>query len=235
MKTAILPNRFSTLIVLVIIAMVLPFGITGCATCTKGKTAQKSKPPKGFVSLFNGKDLTGWTPIGGKKLSWSVADGILYTDGEGGGWLSSDREYGDFELMLEFKVPVNGNSGVFIRAPHTGNPAYEGSEIQVLDDYGPEYKTLKDYQYCGSIYSTVAPSKRVSRPAGEWQSMCIRAEGQHVTVKLNNEVIVDANLNDHLDKIKDHPGLKRTAGFIGLQNHSTRLDFRNIFIRELKK
>ena len=229
MKNRMIPNPLLRFIGITVALLTISVLVTGCATCCKNP----STPPKGFVSLFNGKDLTGWSPIDNKKPSWFVENGILYTDGEGGGWLSSAKEYSNFELRLEFKVPVNGNSGVFIRAPHTGNPAFEGSEIQVLDDYGPEYTALKPYQYCGSIYSTVPPSKRASRPAGEWQSMQIRAEGQHVTVKLNGVKIVEANLNDHLDKIKDHPGLKRTGGFIGLQNHSTRVDFRNIYIREL--
>lgn len=196
---------------------------------------------EGWTDLFNGKDLSGWEQVGGENSVWAAEDGILYTTGgEGGGWLSTTKEYGDFELELEFRVPENGNSGVFIRAPREGNPAFEGSEIQVLDDYGPEYAKmdppLQPYQYTGSIYSTVAPSRRVTRPAGEWQKMRIRAEGPIVSVTLNGWPIVEnANLNDHLDKLKDHPGLKRTSGYIGLQNHGSRLDYRNLRIRELAK
>ncbi len=188
-----------------------------------------------FQPLFNGTDLTGWEQIGGKPC-WHVADGLLYTDGvEGGGWLSTAREYGDFVLELEFKVPVDGNSGVFIRAPRTGNPAFEGSEIQVLDDYGPIYPAmnLKPYQYCGSLYSTVAPERRVSKPAGEWQKMRIYAQGPVVRVTLNDVLIVIANQDEHPDKLAEHPGLKRYEGYIGLQNHESRLDYRNIRIREV--
>ena len=184
--------------------------------------------------MFNGKDLAGWEQVGGKSPSWHVADGLLYTDGTGGGWLSSTKEYADFELALEYRVPPNGNSGVFIHAPREGNPAFAGSEIQVLDDFGSDYTKLEPWQYCGSIYSTVAPTRRVTRPAGEWQSMHIRAEGSKVSVTLNGfPIIVDANLNDHLDKLEKHPGLKRTSGYIGLQDHTARVDFRNIRIREL--
>ncbi|MBI2431470.1 MAG: DUF1080 domain-containing protein [Candidatus Hydrogenedentes bacterium] len=186
--------------------------------------------------LFNGQDLTGWEPIDGPKESWGVEDGMLYTTGgAGGGWLSTTAQYKDFDLQLEFRVPENGNSGVFIRAPRKGNPAFEGSEIQVLDDFGSEYRTLEPWQYTGSVYHTVAPSRRVTRPAGEWQQMRIRAEGPHVQVWVNGFQTIDANLNDHLDKIADHPGIPRTEGYIGFQNHGSRLDYRNIQIYEIKK
>jgi lysophospholipase L1-like esterase len=187
----------------------------------------------GWKPLFNGKDLTGWEQVGGEKQTWKAEDGILYTSGEGGGWLSTAEEYGDFELDLEFRVPENGNSGVFIRAPREGNPAFAGSEVQVLDDYGSEYTELKPWQYTGSVYATAAPSRRATLPAGTWQRMQIRCEGSKVNVAVNNIPIVDVDLNDHEDKVKDHPGLKRTSGYIGFQNHGSRLDYRNIRIRPL--
>lgn len=190
---------------------------------------------EGWRPLFNGRDLSGWEQVGGDKQVWRAEDGMLLTDGgEGGGWLSTTQEFADFELELEFRVPVNGNSGVFIRAPREGNPAFEGSEIQVLDDYGPEYTTLKPWQYCGSVYATAAPAKRVTLPAGTWQKMRIHCQGMKVNVWLNCCTIVEADLSEHMDKLADHPGLKRTSGFIGLQNHGSRLEYRNIRIRELQ-
>ena len=122
--------------------------------------------------LFNGKDLTGWESVNNSQ-GWNVKDGILYTEGTGGGWISTTREYDNFKLDLEFRVPPDGNSGVFIRAPHKGDPAYTGMEIQVLDDYAEKYKNLKPYQYTGSIYAVQAPDKRVTKKAGEWQKMSI--------------------------------------------------------------
>ncbi len=188
----------------------------------------------GWKKLFNGKDLTGWQAFGGNINCWKAENGMLVTEGgEGCGWLATTEEYADFELELEFRVPPGGNSGVFIRAPKEGNPAFEGSEIQILDDYSDQYKDLKPWQFCGSIYATVPPSRRVTRPAGEWQKYHIACVGSKVKVVLNGIQIIDADLNEHLDKIKDHPGLKRTKGFIGLQNHGTRLEFRNLRIRPL--
>jgi beta-glucosidase len=184
--------------------------------------------------LFDGQSLTGWQIIDGTDNAWGAADGLLYTTPEGGGWLATEAEYADFELLLEFKTPEGGNSGVFIRAPKEGNPAFAGSEIQVLDDYADEYKDLQPGQYCGSIYATAAPSERVTRPAGEWQQMRIRAEGPEVQVWLNGTHIVEADLSQHEDKLADHPGLTRETGFIGLQCHGSRLDYRDLQIRELK-
>ncbi len=103
----------------------------------------------------------------------------------------------------------------------------------MLDDYADQYAELKPWQFCGSVYATVAPAKRVTLPAEHWQKMRIRAEGNHVQVWLNCVPIIDADLSEHLDKAKDHPGLKRQEGYIGFQNHGSRLDYRNIRIREL--
>jgi hypothetical protein len=186
-----------------------------------------------WQELFNGKDLTGWQAVGGPLSSWKVEDGMLFCSGGGGGWLSSTREYANFEIEVEFRVPPGGNSGVFLRAPHEGNPAFAGMEIQILDDAAPEYAKLQPYQYCGSLYGVSAPKTRVSKPAGQWQKLAIKCEGRRVQASLNGTPIVDANLDAHQDKESEHPGIKRTKGFVGLQNHGTRLDFRNVRLREL--
>lgn len=184
--------------------------------------------------LFNGKDLTGWNVVGAEKNTWHVEDGILYTEGQGGGWLSTDKKYSNFQLSLEFRLPPGGNSGVFLRAPHRGDPAYTGMEIQVLDDYADQYKNLEPWQYCGSIYKVQAPDKRVTKPAGQWNKYEIMCDGPIVKIWLNGVLINDANLIQHMDKIDTHPGIRNREGYIGLQNHSTRIDYRNIHITELK-
>lgn len=185
-----------------------------------------------WQKLFNGTDLSGWTEVG-TQGAWQAADGILYCSGKGGGWLSTDKTYANFELDLEFRVPDGGNSGVFIRAPREGNGAYEGMEIQVLDDAAPMYANLRPEQYTGGIYDVKAASPRVTKPAGQWQRMVILCEGRHVKVTLNDTVVVDANLDDFPNKFSQHPGLKRVDGYIGLQNHGSRLDYRNLRIRSL--
>jgi hypothetical protein len=182
--------------------------------------------------LANG--ITGWQQIDGQPGSWKLEDGVLYTEGGGGGWLSTTMQYSDFYLMLEFRVPPGGNSGVFLRSPHEGDPAYEGMEIQVLDDYAREYANLRPTQYTGSIYDVEPPAEKVSKKANQWQKMTIQCVGPNVQVELNGKKIVSANLEEHLDKLEKHPGLARTEGFIGLQNHGSRIEYRNIKIYTCK-
>ncbi len=185
--------------------------------------------------LFNGIDLNGWQVIGNSPDSWQVQDSILSAEGKGGGWLSSTDEYVDFKLELEFRVPEGGNSGIFLRAPHQGDPAYKGMEVQILDDYAEEYSKLKAWQYTGSIYGLQAPSQRVSKKAGEWQKIEILCDGPAVKVSLNGTPIIEANLIDFMHKEDDHPGIKRRKGYIGLQNHSTKIEYRNIYLTEFNK
>ena len=189
--------------------------------------------PRG-KALFNGKDLTGWQWIGKRRSYWKVKKGALYTNGGGHGWLSTAREYDDFELDLEFRIQPGGNSGVFVRAPHKGLPWVHGMEIQVLDDYAERWAMLKPWQFTGSIYEVQAPAKRVTKKAGEWQKMTIVCDGPRVKVILNDVPIVDTNLEEHTDKLQKHPGIKRRKGYIGLQDHGSPIEYRNIRITELK-
>jgi HEAT repeat protein len=181
--------------------------------------------------LFNGKNLEGWEIVGNGK--WTAENGILSTNGGGGGWISTTRQFSDFKLELEFRVPENGNSGVFLRTPRKGNPAYVGMEIQVLDDYGSEYTKLQPWQYTGSVYNVQAPSKRATKHAGEWQKMEITCVGPHVKVVVNGVEVNNVNLIDYMEELKKHPGIKRRKGYIGLQNHSTKIEYRNIYLKEL--
>lgn len=189
--------------------------------------------PDDWQPLFNGKDLTGWQAVDGPIESWKIESGLLYCSGGGGGWLSTADQYANFEIELQFRVPPGGNSGVFLRAPREGNPAFAGMEIQILDDEAPEYANLKPFQYCGSLYGIAAPKSRVSKKADEWQKMRIVCNGRKVQVTLNDTLVVDANLDEHKDQQGPHPGINRNVGYIGLQNHGTRLDFRNIRLRVL--
>jgi hypothetical protein len=201
--------------------------------------ADEAKPPakgapEGFTPLFNGKDLTGWKVYNGKASVWGadVKAGVLYVTGRGGGWLLTENEYRDFELRLEYKVPKHGNSGVALRAPRKGRTSSEGMEIQILDD--EDYKGLKPWQYTGSIYGVVPPSKRAAKPVGEWNAMRIVAKGRQVTVEINGVKVVDANLADYEKQhAKAHPGILRSQGHLGVQSHDGRVEFRNLYVKPL--
>ena len=185
-------------------------------------------------ALFNGKDLTGWQGMQGPPDNWGVKDGALTcTGGRGAQWLATREEFSDFDLSLEFKLPVNGNSGVFIRAPRQGAPWVAGMEIQLLDDYGEKWKNLKPDQFTGAIYAAVAPSRRVTKKAGEWQTMRILCVGRSCSVWVNGEQIVKADLDKVAAKYGGKvPGLKRNSGLIGVQNHGDPVSFRKIVIKK---
>ena len=189
------------------------------------------------ISLFNGRDLTGWQGIGGLPGNWSVKEGNLTcTGGKGAQWLATESEYDDFDLSLEFNLPANGNSGVFVRAPREGAPWVAGMEIQLLDDYGPKWKNLKPDQLTGAIYAAFAPSKQATGKAGEWQSMRIRCVGRSCAVWVNGTQVVDVNLDEVAEKHgKKVPGLRRRTGLIGLQNHGDPVSFRKIVLKRVEK
>jgi hypothetical protein len=190
------------------------------------------QPGEGFEKLFNAKDLTGWkVNEGGKMEFWGAENGILFVTGGGGGWLMTEKEYSNFEIRLEYKMPKHGNSGVALRSPMRGDPAYVGMEIQLLDD--PNWSNLRPTQFTGSIYDVVPPSKHVTKPFGEWNKMRIVANGRQVIVELNGTKIVDANLDDYKERIRRHPGLVRDKGHLGLQSHDGRVEFRNVYVKPL--
>jgi len=196
---------------------------------------------RGFKSLFNGKDLSSWV-YGLRQgtenkhgVGYQAANGIIYCTREDGGNLFTEKEYGDFILRFEFKLEPNANNGIGIRAPLEGDAAYAGMEIQVLDDSGSNYQSLRPAQYHGSIYDVVAARRGSLKPVGEWNSEEITAKGRRITVKLNGNTIVDANLDDVKDEavLKNHPGLARTKGHIGFLGHGSRVEFRNLRTKEL--
>ncbi len=187
----------------------------------------------GYESLFNGKDLAGWEGAEQEASAcWSVADGAIVCDGKKGPWLRSANEYGDFNLRFDYQVSAGGNSGIYVRVPKNGNhhrandqepPA--GFEVQVLDDAAPQYAKLKDYQYCGSVYDISGASKKVGRPAGEWNTLEINCRDKNITTTHNGVQIIDVKPETH-ELIK----LRLEKGFLGLQNHSTVVRFKNLRI-----
>jgi hypothetical protein len=193
-------------------------------------------PADDFVPLFDGKDLEGWELRGYKEAAkdqWSVKDGVL-TAKPGSGWLGTQKTYGDFVLRLEWRVPVNGNSGVYLRVPDAKTdelPTYTGVEVQVLDDDGPAHKgKIQPWQYSGSIYHIVPASKHVYKGAGEWNSFEITCKGDRITVVYNGETVAEG------DAAKEPELAKRPKkGFIGLQNHGSAVEYRNILIKVLDR
>ena len=125
-----------------------------------------AKPPEGFTALFNGKDLAGWKVYADNMAVWGAEKGVIFCQGGGGGWLLTEKDFGDYELRLEYKMSKGANSGVALRTPTTGDPAYVGMEIQLIDDEGWPGK-LADYQHTGSIYGMFMgfPGLKIALPS----------------------------------------------------------------------
>ncbi len=190
---------------------------------------------KGFVTLFDGKTLNGWTLVGGHGSGYVVKDGVLVCPKEGGGNLFTQKEYSNFAFRFEFRTEPAGNNGVGIRAPLEGDAAYVGMEIQILDD-APEYEgKLRSAQYHGSVYDVIPAKRGYLKKAGEWNQEEILAQGRRIKVTLNGTVILDADLDSVKDPevLKKHPGLARKSGHIGFLGHGSLVEFRNIRVKEL--
>jgi hypothetical protein len=189
----------------------------------------------GFTPLFNGKDLTGWEIKENRSKSkdpdqWYVKEGGILAAKSGSGWLGTKEQYGDFILKVEWRIPPGGNSGVFLRVPGVKegvSPSETGFEIQILDDNAPQYKgKLKPYQFSGSVYHFVGPSKSVFKGANEWNAFEITCKGEHISVVYNGEKVTEVDSTAGPDFAK-----RQKKGFIGLQNHGSPVEFRNIRIK----
>ncbi len=218
-------------------SLVVAFAVTGISQfCVADDAADKSEPK--FVTLYNGKDLKGWEVQEGDISAWKADGEMLSCLKKGGGWLRSAKKYSDFVLKLEYRLPPGGNSGVGLRFPDKGNPAFDGIEIQILDDDDPQYKDIIEAQHTGSLYYEAAAKQGAAKPDGEWNSYEITCLGRQVKVVLNGKVINDVDLDKYTTSHgKDHSALadRPEYGRVGMQSHDTRVDFRNIQIKDLTK
>lgn len=185
---------------------------------------------KDWTPLFDGKTLEGW-----KGEGYAVEDGAIYCTPKGS-FLQTVKEYGDFVLDFEFQLTPGANNGIGLRYPGSGDAAYVGMEIQVLDDRHEKYKGLQPWQAHGSVYG-VQPSTQAEvnklKPAGEWNRQQIICIGDHVKVILNGETITDVYLTGK-KPIHDakHPGLERKSGTIAFCGHGDRVGYRNLKVKE---
>jgi hypothetical protein len=201
---------------------------------TNELTEQEEKD--GFELLFNGECLVGWQ---GNTKGYVVKDGMILVEPElGGGNLYTAKEYGDFIMRFEFRLTPGANNGLGIRTPLNVNAAYNGMELQILDNTAEKYKTLKPYQYHGSIYGVVPAKRGYSKPVGDWNYQEVIARGNKIIVKLNGTTIVDADIKKaSTPKTADgraHPGLLNKKGYIAFCGHGDKLAFRNLRIKALK-
>ncbi len=188
----------------------------GCAT------PSHDSPPDGFTKLFNGHDLTGWKDDGSGH--WRAENGMILYDG--GGWepapktvfernLSTEKEYGDFIFLIDWKIEKDGNSGIFLRGE---------LQVEIWDRTAVVYSSPHG---SGGIVGYTSkgqdPLRTVDRPLGEWNHFEIRVQNETVTVHLNDQLMIDRFAAD----------FKRAEGPIVLQHHGWPLWFKNIYVKEL--
>jgi len=232
-----LPTRVFMNTKYILIFAVLLIAVIGKSySQTANNTLTGEEKAEGYELLFNGRNLDGW--IGNKK-SYIVEEGniVIYPEGGGGGNLYTDKEYADFIFRFEFKLTPGANNGLGIRAPSKGNAAYEGIELQIIDNSADKYTELEPYQYHGSLYG-VTPAKRgFLKPVGEWNQQEVQVRGTQLKVILNGHTILETDYQKAIDEgtmdHNDHPGLKRNSGHIGFLGHGDIVRFRNIRIKEL--
>lgn len=208
------------------------------------------KPPPGFTALFNGKDLSGWQGhvtmkergLPPEKLAelrkqrnakmpeiWSVKDGVIYCNGgKGGVSLQTTKDYGNFELYVDWKIEPKGDSGIYLR----GQPQVQ---IWDSDNLAPSLKADAG-KGSGGLWNNPAgdkgkqPLKKADKPVGQWNTFRIVMVGDETTIYLNGELVVDkAKLPNYWEKGKPLP----STGPIELQFHGDPLWFKNIYVKEL--
>ena len=211
-------------------------------TAVDATSAADNTPPEGFVALFNGDDLSGWKGLVGNpktratmsademakaqaaadeqmRQHWSVADGALVFDGKGRS-LCTAKDYGDFELYVDWKIKPSGDSGIYLR----GTP-----QVQIWDAGQRNVGS-------GGLYNNKKnpskPTKIADNPIGEWNTFYIRMVGELVTVKLNGELVVDNVVMENYWE-RDKPIYP--TGQIELQNHGNTLWFKNVYLREIPR
>jgi len=216
-----------------------------------GDQAMAEQTAGEWIELFNGNDLDGWRSYNGDtpNAAWIVEDGAIVLDVDDdteemtGGDLISERQFENFELELEWKLSEGGNSGIFYRVremPEHDVAYLTGIEMQVLDDDrhidGGEPKTS-----AGACYALYPPTADVVRPVGQWNSVRLLVDDGHVEHWLNGQKVVeyvigsdDWNERVAASKFADWEHFARyPRGHIALQDHTDRVWFRNIRIREL--
>ncbi len=189
----------------------------------------------GFIPLLNGRDLKGWA---GPLDNYEVVDGAVKCKAGKGGTIYTEKEYGDFVVRLEYKLPPGGNNGLAIRYPGKGDTAYEGMcELQVLDDNYEKVTNSKidPRQAHGSAYGMAAAARGFQRPPGEWNYEEVTVKGSKIRVELNGFVVLDTDLSQIKEYLANspHPGKDRVRGHFGFAGHNDPVMFRNVRLREL--
>ena len=235
---------------LLLFTFALLYSVTIVAQTSNNTLSEKEKK-QGWVLLFNGSNLDGWTSVGKDtppEKGWTVENGVLIVNKGGpqkGGDINTKDEYGDFDLCFDFKLTKGANSGVKYFFHKYDEGGWLGNEYQVLDDDAHPDAQLgaNGNRKTASLYDVFPPTgKKQMNPVGEWNQARVVAKGSKVTHYLNGKKVLtydrqsqaykDAVLN--ISKFKNAKPLFGTVakGYIHIQDHQDEVHYRNIKIKE---
>jgi 3-keto-disaccharide hydrolase len=222
----------------------VPFLLLPVLLLTPARAQENNNPPKGFTALFDGRDIKDWTfgltkspsELAGMPSDerakmmdelhkhWRVENGELVSDGKDP-YLATPRDYGDFEMWVDWKIGQYGDSGIYLR----GVP-----QVQIWDPSDPKQQHNGCGKGSGALWNNKIherfPPEVADKPIGEWNRMFIRIVGPYVTVRLNDKKVVD---NVPLENYYDPKIPIYMRGPIYLQTHGNVTRFRNVFVREI--
>ncbi|HOK25844.1 MAG TPA: DUF1080 domain-containing protein [Bacteroidales bacterium] len=211
-------------------------------------TLTKKEAKKGWQLLFDGKTTNGWRGYNMKEFPdcWAIEDGALTMNTTGGAEsqdIITTRKYKNFVLSLEYKLTPAANSGIMYQVEEDTIykfPYETGPEFQVIDSDGWPEK-LEEWQVNGANYAMYPPRVKPYKRVGEWNHAMLIVNGNKVTQILNGEIVVEyEKYSDEWNKLRnsgkwnDYPDWgKFDEGYIALQNHGTKVWYRNIKLKEL--
>ena len=221
-----------------------------CTEVIKDNSLSKQEETEGWKLLFDGQTTEGWRGYNMTEIpaAWSAVDGTLMSMGEGGdigGDIITTDQYDNFDLKLDWKLSPEGNSGILyhvVESPELEATYFSGPEYQLIDDIGfpggvtPFNSTGADY-----AMTPADTTQKVLNPIGEWNSSRVVFDNGHVTHYLNGKKIVefDAWTDEWKEKVangkwKNFPSYGLASlGYIGLQDHGSKIWFKNIKIKKL--
>lgn len=234
-------------IILTTLIFALIFAACKTNTDQKDSVAESKETQREWISLFDGETLEGWRSFKSDTIAgWTAENGYLTALGEGSdlsGDIITEEQFENFELYLEWKISPGGNSGIMF---HVLEDGYEttyatGPEYQLIDDEGFPGE-LQEWQKAGANYAMHVPESKTLKAVGEFNTSRIIVDGSHVEHWLNGEKVLEYELwSDEWQKLKnkgkwkDYPGYGMARkGHIALQDHGSKIWFKDIKIRILK-
>ncbi|MCE9606459.1 MAG: DUF1080 domain-containing protein [Planctomycetia bacterium] len=178
--------------------------------------ASSASAEEGWVSLFNGKDLTGWKP---NELpeNWEVKDGAIHGHGKRSHLFYMEKQFENFHYKADFKLTKGSNSGMYFRTEYAENVWPNGYEAQVNNSHGDPIRT-------GSLYKFVKVGDQLVADDTWWTQEVI-ADGNHITIKVNGKTVVD--FTDEKNTYK--------KGYFAFQQHDpgSKVEIKNVLVKEL--